>query len=283
MFPNQLKHELWKLFGKKRTYIGFGAFLLAQAAIIGIFRYTRATQSIRRALEGGGYPAAEFLTAGTIATQVVLPVAFLLLPLYVALVGGDLVAKEAEDGTLRMILCRPVSRLRLLALKWLTGAVFAVLLSLGLGLFGWLIASIWFPQGPLFAIQFDGGGPGGGFAVFGAGAGLGRYAAAHALLATKAVTVLSLGFLFSCFNMKPAAATILALSVLFANAILMNIPWFAEYRGWFLTHHLNLWQWTFLPAPPLARMVESLCLLAGFNATFFAVGAAIFQMRDIKS
>lgn len=56
MFPVQLKHELWKLFGKKRTYIGFGAFLLAQAAIIGIFRYTRATQSIQRALEGVDIP-----------------------------------------------------------------------------------------------------------------------------------------------------------------------------------------------------------------------------------
>ncbi|MBN8247232.1 MAG: hypothetical protein J0L84_07285 [Verrucomicrobia bacterium] len=101
MFLRQLQHELWKLFGKKRTYIGFGVFLVAQAAIILLFRYTRATQAIRRALEGGGYPAAEFITAGTIATQVVIPVAFLLLPLYVALVGGDLVAKEAEDGTLR--------------------------------------------------------------------------------------------------------------------------------------------------------------------------------------
>ena len=30
MFYYQLKNELWKLFGKKRTYIGFGAFVLAQ-------------------------------------------------------------------------------------------------------------------------------------------------------------------------------------------------------------------------------------------------------------
>src|ERR1035438_4376348 len=30
MFYHHLRNELWKLFGKKRTYIGFGAFLLAQ-------------------------------------------------------------------------------------------------------------------------------------------------------------------------------------------------------------------------------------------------------------
>ncbi len=283
MFLLQLKHELWKLFGKKRTYIGFGAFLFAQLAVILLFRYTKATMAIRRALEGGGYPADDFLTAGTIATQVVLPIAFLLLPLYVALVGGDLVAKETEDGTMRMILARPISRLRLLTLKWLAGALFSFALSLLLGGFGWLLASLWFPQGGLFSLQFDGGGPAGGFAVFGAAEGAWRYAAAHVLLATKAITVLSLAFLFSCFNMKPAAATILALSVLFANVIFMNIPWFADYKSWFLTHHLNLWQWMFLQTPPGARMAESLSLLVGFNATFFVVGAAAFQVRDLKS
>lgn len=283
MFFLQLRSELWKLFGKKRTYLGFGAFLLAQLAVILMFRHTKATVAIRRALEGGGYPAADFLTAGTIATQIVIPVAFLLLPLYVTLVGGDLVAKEAEDGTLRMILARPVSRLRLLTLKWSAGALFALLLSVVLGGCGWLLASIWFPQGGLFALQLDGVGPGGGFAVFGAGEGAWRYAAAHLLLATKAITLLTLAFLASCFDLKPAAATIIALSVLFLNAILMNIPWFADYRAWFLTHHLNLWQGMFAQTPPWPRMAESLCLLVGFNVTFFAAGAAAFQLRDIKS
>ena len=79
------------------------------------------------------------------------------------------------------------------------------------------------------------------------------------------------------------AATILALSVLFANGILMNIPWFADYKGWFITHHLNLWQWVFLQPAPTTRIIESLCLLAGFNVSFFAIGAAAFQARDIKS
>jgi ABC-2 type transport system permease protein len=83
--------------------------------------------------------------------------------------------------------------------------------------------------------------------------------------------------------MKPAAATILALSVMFVSVILMNIPWFADYRTWFITHHLNLWQWMFLQTPPGTKMLESLSLLAGFNVSFFAVGAAAFQVRDIKS
>jgi ABC-2 type transport system permease protein len=40
MFYYHLRNELWKLFGKKRTYIGFGAFILAQNAMLLAFRFT---------------------------------------------------------------------------------------------------------------------------------------------------------------------------------------------------------------------------------------------------
>ena len=62
-----------------------------------------------------------------------IPQVALLMPLYAALVGGDMVAKEAEDGTLRMILSRPISRFRLLFVKWLAGVIFAALLVVVLG------------------------------------------------------------------------------------------------------------------------------------------------------
>lgn len=280
MFFLQWRQELRKLFGKRRTYIGFGAFLVAQGAMITLFRFTHATNGIRRMLEGGGFPVQAFISAQTIATAVVIPAAFLLMPLYATLVGGDLVAKEAEDGTLRMILARPISRLRLLGLKWLAGAFFALLLALSLGAFGILFARMWFPWGSLFAM-LPGDGP--GFSVFSGGSGLAHYALAHLILAANATTVLTLAFMFSCFNMKPAAATILALSVLFANLVMMNIPWFADYKAWFVTYHLDAWQWVFLQPVPWTRIAASLSLLAGFNATFFTIGAVAFQARDLKS
>jgi ABC-2 type transport system permease protein len=206
------------------------------------------------------------------------PIAYILLPLYLALVGGDLVAKEAEDGTLRMILSRPISRMRLLAVKWLAGVAFSLVLVGMLGLTGLGLASLFFPQGGLFVFV-----PGELFTVLEPGPGLARYAAAHAVLTLKAITVLSLAFLFSCLNVKPAAATILALSVLFVNAILMQIPFFGELQPWFLTYHLNLWQSMFAEPIPWWRLTESACLLFGFNASFCLVGAMIFQARDIKS
>src|SRR4051794_18082804 len=121
MFIAQLRNELWKLFGKKRTYIGFGAFVLVQMALLLLFRLEHVQEGIRRTLSSNGYLASEYMSALTICIQVLGPQVLLLMPLYTTLVGGDLVAKESEDGTLRMILSRPISRFRLLFVKWLAG------------------------------------------------------------------------------------------------------------------------------------------------------------------
>src|SRR5215469_5780609 len=150
MFYAQLKNELWKLFGKKRTYIGFGAFMLSQVVMLLMFKYTHWQNHLERLLAQNGYLAEEYISALTVALVMLWPQIALLMPLYVTLVGGDMVAKEAEDGTLRMILSRPISRLRLLLVKWLAGAVFLLVLVLSLGLFGAIFARAFFPSGGLF-------------------------------------------------------------------------------------------------------------------------------------
>jgi len=279
MFLLQLRNELWKLFAKKRTYIGFAMFLLAQNVIVLMFRFTRGPRvQMERVLEGNGYLAAQFISTLSVATFMLLPIAYMLLPLYASLVGGDLVAKEAEDGTLRMILSRPISRLRLLGLKWLAGALFSFALAMALGVFGLAFSALWFPWGGLFVFI-----PGEMFSVFDATTGLQHYAAAHLMMATKAITIMGLAFMFSCFNVKPAAATILALSFVFVNFILMNIPYFRDLQHWFLTYHLNLWQLMFGQPIPWWRVGQSLSLLVAFNVTFLVIGLTAFHVRDIKS
>jgi len=278
MFYHHLKNELWKLFGKKRTYIGFGAFLLAQNAMLLLFRFTPVKRDMERMLAGNGYLAGDFVSALTVAVIMLIPQVTLLMPLYAALVGGDMVAKEAEDGTLRMILSRPISRLRLLAMKYVAGIVFAAALVLVLGATALISARIWFPWKGMFVIW-----PGGLFNVLSADEGLKLYICSHLSMAVNASVIVGLAFMFSCFNMKPAAATILALSFLFVNLVMDGIPFFDRYQDFLMTHHFRSWLLIYSNPTPWAQMAESLCILLAFNVTTFLVGAAAFQVRDIKS
>ena len=278
MLYHYFRNELWKLFGKKRTYIGFGAFLLAQNILLVIFQLGPVQRHMERLLAGNGYLAKDYISALTVALVMIFPQVVMFMPLYAALVGGDLVAKEAEDGTLRLILARPISRFQLLLAKWFSGAVFSVLLVTVLGITALVFARLWFPWRSMFVTM-----PGMDFSVLPADEGFRRYLLSHLLTATNASVVLGVAFMFSCFNMKPAAATILALSFLFLNLVMEGIPAFEPYREWFLTYHLGAWRFVFAKPIPWWRITESLCILLAYNLTAFFVGAAAFHARDIKS
>ena len=273
-----LRNELWKLFGKKRTYIGFGAFVLAQNAMLLAFRFTRWQSDMSRVLEGNGYFAEQYVSALTVALFMLVPQVILLMPLYAALVGGDMVAKEAEDGTLRMILSRPISRFRLLAVKWIAGVIFSAALVTALGGTALGFARMWFPWRDMFVFM-----PNMVFNVLDASEGLRFFLVSHCFMAVNASVILGLAFMFSCFNMKPAAATVLALSFLFVNLVMENIPFFERYHEWLLPYHFRIWLFIYAQPTPWERVGESMCVLLAFSITTFIIGAAAFQARDIKS
>jgi ABC-2 type transport system permease protein len=278
MFYYHLRNELWKLFGKKRTYIGFGAFILAQNAMLLAFRFTHWQTQMEAMLAGNGYLAQEYMSALTVAVIMLIPQIVLLMPLYVSLVGGDLVAKEVEDGTLRMILSRPISRFRLLFVKWVAGVIFAAVLVLVLGGTALGCARIWFPWKGMFVFV-----PGTVFNVLSAQEGFKLYLFSHLFMTLNATVVLGIAFMFSCFNMKPAAATILALSLMFVNLVMEGIPFFERYHEYLLTYHFRSWHNVYAQPMPWAQVAQSVCVLLAVNLTTFLIGAAAFQARDIKS
>src|SRR5213080_4616876 len=179
MFYRHVKNELLKLFGKKRTYIGFGAFLIAQNAMLLMFRFTNWHKRTEQLLQMNGYLADQFISALSVAVIMLAPQIILLMPLYAALVGGDLVAKEAEDGTLRMILARPISRFNLLLAKWLAGILFSMVLVAVLGAMAACFARLWFPWRDMF-ISFPPVLP---FSVLPVWEGFKFFALSHVLLA----------------------------------------------------------------------------------------------------
>ena len=83
--------------------------------------------------------------------------------------------------------------------------------------------------------------PGKVLGAYGFNEGLGHYALAHLFMVPTACTVMSLAFMFSCFNMKPAAATILALSLGIIDRVMMSFPYFADIQYWFISYYTDSW------------------------------------------
>jgi ABC-2 type transport system permease protein len=279
LFFLQLYGELWKLFARKRTYIGFGAFFGLEVVILILFQLPKVQHSFRHLMEQAGYVFEGYFSGVTLAFQILYWTVFLLGGLYIALVGGDIVAKEVEDGTMRMTLCRPVSRVRVLALKYAACLIYTAALTIFIGLSALTIGLLRQGTGGFFAFQplqkL--------FALYDFIPGLQRYLCSLPLLGLTLVSVTSLAFMFSCFNMKPVSATICTLTYFTTDNIFRNIPYFESLKHWFITSHVETWYNIFRSPVPWSRMVEDYAYLIGVDATFVLIGVVAFSVRDFKS
>lgn len=279
LFSQQLRGELRKLFARKRTYIGFGAFLAVEVLVLALFQLPRVQHSYRLLIERAGYGFEEYFSGLTLALIILMSTIFLLGSLYLALVAGDVVSKEVEEGTMRMMLCRPVSRLRLLGVKYLACVIYTFALIFFIGLTALAVGVARQGYGGLFVFApLENV-----FALHEKGPGLARYLAALPLLGLSLLAVTSLGFALSCFNMKPAAATITTLSYVTIDFIFKGIPYFESLKHWFLTTHMATWTNVFRQHIPWPQIVEDYAYLLAVNSTLVIIAMVHFHRRDFKS
>jgi ABC-2 type transport system permease protein len=185
--------ELYKIFSKPRTYIGFGAIIIIVLAIeFGIL------------LEGDTMMGLiisnikdRFIFEGNIinlylVSYLVLNTLWIHVPILVALVTGDLLAGEANSGTFRLILTRPISRVQLVIAKFIAGWLYAVMLVAVMAILSIGVGLILFGPGDLMVVTNK-------VNVFSADDLLWRFAGAYAYGILSMTTVAALSFLLSSF------------------------------------------------------------------------------------
>ena len=284
-FLRQLYWELFRMFARKRTYIGFGIFVALELFIVIMMSLEKVNKGIERWIERMAGGAEEFFSALSMAVMVVPLTVLLLSCLFLALVAGDIVAKETEDGNLRLLLARPVSRLRILLLKFVACQIYATTLFLfigttvllmGLYMRGWGGKMIVIPYPPFFDQIKT-------VTIFDWSEGMGRYFLGLLFLSVSFLPVTSFAFFLSCWKIKPVAATIVTAAVLMADFILRHFPFFADYQHWFITPRMDKWVYAWDQQIVWPKVIESWTSLVGISVTCFVLGWVAFQRRDVKS
>ena len=279
LFLRQFRAELLKMFARKRTWIGFGAFFGLELLILGLSQTKGAQQGFRNFLENNGAMFDEYFGGLTLAFNIMAITAVTLGVLFLSLVAGDIVSKEVEDGTMRMTLCRPVARGRVLIVKFLAAHLYGLVLAAYIGCTALLTGFAWRGMGSLCVVVPEEH----LLALFPPTEGLVRYFAGLPLFALSLSTIVSLAFLFSCCDIKPAAATVNTITIMLVDRILYFWPQFASFKAWFMTTHMVTWVNVFRSPIPWANMAEDYAFLLGLNVTFFVIGWTIFLRRDFKS
>ena len=112
--------ELKKVFGRKRSYIGFLAILIV-ISILELAMYAEGQTLIDLIVNNlkDTFVFEGNLLNGYFVSFLLMNNLWILMPFLVTFIAGDIVAGEAHAGTLRILLTRPVSRIKVVTAKYL--------------------------------------------------------------------------------------------------------------------------------------------------------------------
>lgn len=261
-----LRSELRLISGRLRNRAGL-AVLAAVPVIMAIV--VRATNDggggppfLREATENGLFVAMAALT-------VELP---MFLPLAIAMVSGDAVAGEANTGTLRYLLTVPVSRARLLAVKYLSLVVGAFWAVLAVALPGVLVGLVLFGNGPVLTLSGT---------TLSTGEGLLRLGAACLYLTAALSALAAIGLFISTLTEQPIAAAIALMIVNIVSWILLGISQVSWLHPWLLVDHVMAFADLFRDPVAGEAMLKGLGVFALYAVVFWLAAWARFGSRDV--
>ena len=231
--------ELFKIFRRPRTYIAFAAI----TGLIGIIQFGLK-------LDGDSY--VEFMMRditssitvegkilnGYQVCYIVLQVLLVHVPLLIALVAADMISGEANMGTLRIMLTRPISRTKFLLAKFMATVAYTLLLLVWLAVLALFVNMLLFGTDDLFLLKSQ-------YVVLLKKDDIfWRYVWAFGFAALAMTTVASLGFLFSLFAENSIGPIVATMSVIIFFTILstLNIPVFNTIKPFLFTTHMIGWK-----------------------------------------
>ena len=269
--------ELYKIFKQKRSYIGFAALiviiLLSHTAMIweGREMHDFITSNLSEAFFMQGN-----LVNGYLISYLVLNFLWVHVPLLIVLVTADLISGEAQAGTFRIILTRPVSRAKLITAKYIAAMfytfIFIVIfgvLSLGVGL--WI-----FGKGDLMVIF-------GSVNVFSESDVLWRFVLAfgYGFVSMCAVAALSLLLSSLSHNSIGPILSTMAIIIVFTFISTLNIGIFSAVKPFLLTTYLDTWQSLFSYDVKLMNIFIDVFILCIHILIYYGLTIFIFRKKDI--
>ncbi|HEY4150943.1 MAG TPA: ABC transporter permease [Chitinophagaceae bacterium] len=289
-----LQIELFKIFRKPRTYISFVA-IAAMVIIVQIalkFDGRSYVEFILGSLKDSLEIPYDTILNGYFVCFVILNLLLIHIPLLIALVAGDSVAGEANMGTLRLLVTKPVSRTQLMLAKFMATVLYTALLLLWMAFLALLLSVLLFGVNDIIVARND------VLEVIKSNDVLWRYIAAFAYATVALTTVAALAFLLSVFAENSIGPIVSTISIVIVFTILseMQIPLYDRtVKPWLFTSHMLAWKGFFYTQTDsthtsipgsienLPAILRSFGILMGYIVLFVGSAIVAFKKKDILS
>jgi ABC-2 type transport system permease protein len=287
-----LQIELYKIFRRPRTYISFAAITALICVIqLGLKMDGEAyvdflMSSLKDTFEFNGK-----ILNGYLVCYVILQLLLIHVPLLISLIAADMISGEANMGTLRLLLTKPVSKTSFMLAKFFASSVYTFMLLLWIAFLA-LGGSIWLfgtddliIQKTSYVVQISQDD------VFW------RYTGAFCFAFLAMLTVTALAFLLSNFAENSIGPIVATMSIIIVFTILstMTIPIFQKIQPYLFTTHMVSWKEFFdeqvndqnvvihgsIQYPQ--KIIDSALVLAGHIVLLVTASIIAFKKKDVLS
>jgi ABC-2 type transport system permease protein len=288
-----LKIEVFKIFRRPRTFIAFGVIsaiiLLVQIALkFGGEEYVGLVMS---GLNNTFDVPPEQVLNGYFVCYMILNLMLIHVPILVALIAGDMISGEANMGTLRLLITKPVSRTQLLLVKFTAACVYTILLLAWVAILSLYLSMAIFGTNQLFVAM------GKGVVVIETHDIMWRYGAAFLFATIGLITVAALAFTLSTFADNSIGPIVACVCVIIVFTILtqLQIPFYDDtIKPYLFTTHMLGWKGFFYvqgdegvtkngSIENLPGIIKSGLILIGYTALFLFIGIWYFRKKNILS
>ena len=203
-----LRLELSKILNQKRTYIGWVGLVLVPVIVIAAGALQKP-----RPQDPGEPPFVAHVSQNGLLVMLsaLIALASFLLPIIAAMGGASSVASEAEGGTLKTWLSRPVSRTGVLLTKWAMAVLYALAGALLVAVVSLVAGVAAFGLHPLVTLSGS---------TIGARHALALIVVAYLLVVAGAVCSLTIALFISTFSDSSLTAATIAIAVFTVLTIL---------------------------------------------------------------
>lgn len=272
-----VKIELTKIFKKWRSYLGYIGITFVVAMIqINLYIYgSREIKYLTRGFDDLFIMSGNLLN-GYFIGYLILHAFFILFPLTIVLVAGEIIAGEATSGTFRLILIRPISRIKILLAKFISGSIYIVTILLWMILLTLVISHIIFGSGELIVISDS-------INIFAQDDILWRFAFAYLHVFFSMSLVFSLAFLFSSLVENAIGPIISTMVILIFFVIISQLPLdlAQNLKPFLFTNYFMDWNLFFSYEIDWITQIKSTAFIALHTLLFLILSIIIFIRKDI--
>ena len=231
--------ELFKIFRKPRTYIAFGA-VAAIVCLIQLGFYADGDSYMQFGLQSfsDSFDIEGNLMNGYLMAYIILQLLLVHVPLLIALVAGDMISGEAAQGTLRVMLTKPLSRAKLILAKFTATSIYTIALLLWMAIWALGISMLVFGVDDMLILKSDQA-----TQILSTDV-LWRYAAAFLFACLAMITVAAMSFFLSIFAENSIGPIMATMSIIIVFTILntLDLPIFSSLKPYLFTSHMLGWK-----------------------------------------